>query len=57
LTGFVFDYADYKQADNYITKIKRTAEYVGAEYKHGGYIRFTIKNEVAMHIPLPTEPT
>ncbi len=45
LQGHTFDCSDYKQADKYVTTIKRIAEHVGAEYKQGGDIRSTIKNE------------
>jgi hypothetical protein len=55
LYGYVFDCFDYRQADKYITNIKRIAEYVGAEYKHGGDICSTLENEVILTIPLPTE--
>jgi hypothetical protein len=56
LAGFVFDCSDYRQADKYVTNMKRIAEYVGAEYKQGGDIRSTIENELLLPIPLPTEP-
>jgi hypothetical protein len=52
----VFDCSDYRQADKYVTNMKRIAEYVGAEYKQGGDIRSTIENELLLPIPLPTEP-
>ena len=52
----MFDCADYSQANKYNTNIKRIAEYLGAEYKHGGDIRSTIENEVLLPIPVPTEP-
>ena len=38
LEGYIFDCSDSRQADKYITEIKRIAEYVGAEYKYGGDI-------------------
>jgi hypothetical protein len=56
LSGFVFDCADYNQADKYTTNIKRIAEYVDAEYQKGGDIRSTIEKEVVTQIPVPTEP-
>jgi hypothetical protein len=52
----VFDCSDYSQADKYVTNIKRIAKYLSAEYKQVGNIRLTIKNEVVLAIPLPTEP-
>ena len=57
LSGFIFDCTDYRQADTYVTTVKRIADYVGAEYKHGGDIRSSIVNEVAYVIPIPTTPT
>jgi hypothetical protein len=57
LSGYVFDCSDYRQADKYVTNIKRIAEYMGAEYTHGGDIRSSLENEVVLTIPLPTEPT
>ena len=56
LSGYVFDCSDLRQADKYVTNIKRIAEYVGAEYKQGGDIRSTIENEVQLIIPVPVEP-
>ena len=38
LEGYIFDCSDSRQADKYITEIKRIAEYDGAEYKSGGDI-------------------
>jgi hypothetical protein len=56
LSGYVFDCADYRQADKYVTNMKRIAEYLGAEYKQGGDIRSTVENEQALPIPIPAEP-
>jgi hypothetical protein len=56
LSGYVFDCADYRQADKYMTNIKRIAEYLGAEYKQGGDIRSTIENETTFQVPVPVEP-
>ena len=39
-----------------MSKIKRIAEYVGAEYKYGGDIRSTLENEVRIKIPQPANP-
>ena len=52
----MFDCSDLRQADKYVTNIKRIAKYVGAEYKQGGDIRSTIENEVQLIIPVPVEP-
>ena len=38
LAGCVFDCSDYKQADTYVTTLKRISEHIGATYKHGGDI-------------------
>ena len=51
LEGYTFDCSNYKQAEKYVSTIKRIAEYVGAEYKYGGDIRSTLKNEVLITIP------
>ena len=56
LSGYVFDCADYRQADKYVTNIKRIAEYIGTEYKQGGDIRSTIENEAPLTVPVPLEP-
>ena len=56
LSGFIFDCSDYKQADVYTTTLKRIAEYVGAEYKHGGDISASITNGKLMNIPEPAQP-
>ena len=56
LEGYTFDYSDYKQAEKYMSTIKRIAEYVGAEYKYGGDIRSTLDNEVRIIIPQPVTP-
>ena len=44
LEGYTFDCSDYKQAEKYVSTIKRIAEYVGAEYKYGVDIRSTLEN-------------
>ena len=56
LEGYIFDCSDSRQADKYITAIKRIAEYVGAEYKYGGNIRSSIENSKRFEIPMPTAP-
>ena len=57
LEGYIFDCSDSRQADKYITAIKRIAEYVGAEFKYGGDIRSSIENSKRFEIPMPTEPS
>ena len=42
LEVYTFDCSDYKQAEKYVSTIKRIAEYVGAEYKYGSDIRSTL---------------
>ena len=54
LEGYIFDCSDSRQADTYITAIKRIAEYVGAEFKYGGDIRSSIENSKRFEIPMPT---
>ena len=44
LEGYTLNCSDYKQAENYVSTIKRIAEYVGAEYKYGSDIRSTLEN-------------
>lgn len=56
LLGHIFDCSDYKQANKYVTNMKRIAEYISAEYKQGGNIHSTIKNETATTILIPAEP-
>ena len=53
LEGYTFDSSDYKQDQNYVSTIKRIAEYVGAEYKYGSDIRIKLENEVRITIPQP----
>ena len=57
LEGYIFDCNDSRQADKYITAIKRIAEYVGAEFKYGGNIRSSIENSKRFEIPMPTAPS
>ena len=56
LQGAIFDCSDYKQADNFVSTLKRISEYVGAEYKHGGDIRSSIVNQLKFDVPIPTQP-
>ena len=56
LEGYIFDCSDSRQADKYITEIKRIAQYVGAEYKYGSDIRLSIENSKHFEIPMPTAP-
>ena len=57
LEGCIFDCSDSRQADKYITAIKRIAEYVGTEFKYGGDIRSSIENSKRFEIPMPTAPS
>ena len=56
LQGAIFDCSDYKQADNFVSSLKRVSEYVGAEYKHGGDIRSSLVNQTKFDVPIPTQP-
>ena len=56
LEGYTFDCSGYKQAENYVSTIKRITEYAGAEYNHGCDIRSTLYNEVRIKIPQPVTP-
>ena len=56
LGGHIFDCSDYKQADIYTTTVKRIADYVGSEYKHGGDIRSTITTGILAKIKIPICP-
>jgi hypothetical protein len=57
LEGYVFDCADYRQADKYVTNMKRIDKHIGAEYKQGGNMHSTVENEVPQQIPIPPAPT
>ena len=57
LEGYTFDCSDYKQAEKYVSTIKRIAEYVIAEYKYGGDISSTLENEIRITIPQTVTPT
>ena len=57
LEGYIFDCSDSRQADKYITTIKRIAEYVGADFKYGGDIRSSIENSKRFEIPMRTAPS
>ena len=36
LSGIIFDWSDYKQADTFfVNTLKRISEYAGTEFKHG----------------------
>ena len=56
LEGYIFDCSDSKQADKFITAIKRILEHVGTEYKCGGNIRSSIENSTRFAVPLPVVP-
>jgi hypothetical protein len=56
LQGHIFDCSDYKQADTFVSTLKRIADHVGAEYRNGGDIRSSIINETKFVVPsMPTE--
>ena len=57
LKGYIFEGSDRRQADKYITAIKRIAEYVRAEFKYSGDIRLSIENYKRFEIPMPTAPS
>ena len=57
LEGYIFDCSDNKQADIFVHRMKRIAEYVGTEYRNGGDIRSTIEQNVIFTIPLPQAPS
>ena len=46
LEGYIFDCSDSRQADKYITAIKRIADYVGVDFKYGGDIRSFVLSSV-----------
>ena len=56
LYGFVFDCSDKKQADRYVTAMKRIAEHIGTNYHNGGNIRSTIEQGRRFNIPKPIAP-
>ena len=56
LEGYIFDCSDSKQADKFITAIKRISEHVGTKYKYGGNIRSSIDNSTGFAILLPVVP-
>ena len=56
LEGYTFDCSDYKQAEKYMSTIKRISEQVGLEYKYGSDIRSTLENEVRITTPQPLTP-
>ena len=56
LEGYIFYCSDSKQADKFITAIKRISEHVGTKYKYGGDIRSSIENSTRFAIPLPVVP-
>ena len=49
LDGFVFDFSDNKQADRYVTAMKRIAEHIGTNYHNGGNICSTIERQTLRH--------
>ena len=57
LEGYIFDCSDRKQADKFITVIKRIYEHVGTNYKYGGDICSSIENSTHVVILLPLVPS
>ena len=57
LEGYIFDCSYSRQADKYITAIKRIAEYVRAGFKYDSGIRSSIENSKRFEIPIPTVPS
>ena len=55
MEGYILDCSEYKQDDNYVTTTNRIAEYMGAEYNQGVYIRSTIENKKRYTIPRPAD--
>ena len=56
LRGYIFDCRDSKQADKFITTVKRISEHIGTEYKYIGDICSSIKSSTRFAIPLPVVP-
>ena len=56
LQGCIFDCSDSRQADLFVTTLKRLSEHVGSTYTNGGDIRSSIVNEIKFDIPIPTAP-
>ena len=57
LDGFIFDWSDNKQADRYVTAMKRIAEHIGTNYHNGGDICSTIEQGKRFDIPKPIAPS
>ena len=55
LKGFTFDCSDGRQADKYVTTMRKVAEFVGRTYAYGGDIRTTIENEQIYIVPRPKD--
>ena len=55
LDGFVFDCSDNKQADRYVTAMKRIAEHIGTNYHNGGDIRSNIEQGRSFNISKPID--
>ena len=56
LEGYIFDCSDSRQADKFITAIKRIYKHVGTEYKYWGDICSSIENSTRFATPLPLVP-
>jgi hypothetical protein len=57
ISGHIFNCSNNKQADTFMHTLKRIANHVGAQYKHGGNIRASIITEAKIAIPIPPMPT
>ena len=56
LEGYIFDCSNSKQADKFITAIKRILEHVSTKYKYGGGICSFSENSTCFAILLPVVP-
>ena len=56
LECYIFDCSDSKQANKFITVIKRTSEHAGTEYKYRGDILSFVENSIRFSIPIPVVP-
>ena len=45
MEGGILYFRDYKQANRYVTTIKRADNYIVSEYKQGGDIILDLENE------------
>ena len=57
MDGLVFDCSNNKQADRYVTAMKRIAEHIGTNYHNGGNICSTIEQGRRFNITKPIAPS